>query len=392
MAGETGLSDALPAPALHIEPAPAVLDVPVVLFAFNRPAYLERVCASLLNQRGFTLDPRRVFLLQDGAVSPRTGLRYAEDAEVAASIAAFRTHFPRGQVSAAPHNIGIAANIRRGEILAFEAVNADCALFFEDDLELGPDYLRIMGELRALSDRDPRIGYFAAYGDHEAQPPGPEAWLTMLQHHWAFGLRREPWRRLRDWLAPYDRILEETDYAWRDHLAIFRWMETLEVAGGFSSQDAVKTLGCHALGIARVMTDVCFARYIGAQGASFRDEKFREMGYDRMNWVEGPQYHLAEDAGTQVSAILGDSRKRHEFFRQVKLPKLLEEQGRIRLDRDRPATREDVTALFRLLLDRVPEETALESMAERQTVRQVRETILASREFRGRTPRFRVAG
>ena len=111
-----------------------------------------------------------------------------------------------------------------------------------------------------------------------------------------------------------------------------------------------------------------------------------------MNWVEGPQYRLADDVGAQVSAILGDSRKRHEFFRQVKLPKLLEEQGRIRLDRDRPATREDVTALFRLLLDCVPEEAALESMAERQTLRQVRETILASREFRGRTPRFRIAG
>ncbi|MFC7736474.1 hypothetical protein ACFQX4_11570 [Roseomonas sp. GCM10028921] len=96
MAGETGLSDALPAPPLHIEPAPAVLDVPVVLFACNRPIYLERVCASLLNQRGFTLDPRRVFLLQDGAVSPRTGLRSGEDAEVAASVAAFLTHFPRG--------------------------------------------------------------------------------------------------------------------------------------------------------------------------------------------------------------------------------------------------------------------------------------------------------
>lgn len=386
------MSDELAVPALHTDPAPVVLDVPVILFAFNRPAYLERVCASLLNQRGVVLDPRRVFLLQDGAVSARSGLRYAEDAELEASVAAFRAYFPRGQVAAARSNLGIAANIRRGEVLAFEAMDADCAYFFEDDLELGPEYLRIMGELRALSDRDPRIGYFACYGDHEAQPPGPEAWLTMLQHHWAFGLRREPWRRLREWLAPYDRILEGSDYAWRDHLAIFRWMETLEIAGGFSSQDAVKTLGCNALGIGRVMTDVCFARYIGAQGASFREERFREMGYDRMNWVEGPGHHLASGVDSQVSGIIADPRKRHEHYRQVKLPKLLEEQMRTRLERDRPATREEVIGLYMYLLDRVPEDDAVEALADRHSVRQVREILLTSREFRGRNPMPRPTG
>jgi hypothetical protein len=381
------MSDGLPLPALHAEPAPVPLDVPIILFGFNRPAYLERVCASLSNQRGVVLNPRRVFLLQDGPVSPRTGLRYAEDAQIEASIAAFRAHFPRGQVAAARGNLGIAANIRRGEALAFEALDADCAYFFEDDLELGPEYLRIMEALRALSDRDPRVGYFAAYGDHHIALPGPEAWLTMLQHHWGFGLRREPWRRLRAWLAPYYEILDRADYAARDHLAIFRWMESLDVATGASSQDAVKTVGCNALGIARVMTDVCFGRYIGAQGASFREEKFRAMGFDRMSWVEGPEHRLAAGVDAQVSAIISEPRKRHEQYRAERLPKLLEEQARTRLERDRPATREDVVMLFRYLLDRLPEDEAVESLAERHSVRQVRDILLGSREFRGRNPR-----
>ena len=380
------MSDPLAAPALHGDPAPRVLDIPVILFGFNRPAYLERVCASLLRQRGVTLDPRRVFLLQDGAVSPRTGLRYAEDAEIEASIAAFRAHFPRGQVAAARANLGIAANIRRGEVLAFEALDADCALFFEDDLELGPEYLRIMEELRAVAERDPRIGYFAAYGDHKAAPPGPEAWLVMLDHHWAFGLKREPWRRLREWLAPYDRILAEADYTWRDHMAIYRWMESLEAAGPHTSQDAVKTIGCHALGIARVMTDVCFGRYIGAEGASFRGTKFRDLGFDRMEWVEGPEHHVAPGVGSQVAGIVADARKRQQRFRQNDLANLIEQQSQRRLERERPATREDVAALFRWLLDREPEESAIDLYAGRNSVRKVREILLMSREFRGRNP------
>lgn len=380
------MSDPLAAPALHGDPAPRVLDIPVILVGFNRPAYLERVCASLLRQRGVTLDPRRVFLLQDGAVSARTGLRYAEDAEIEASIAAFRAHFPRGQVAAARTNLGIAANIHRGEVLAFEALDADCALFFEDDLELGPEYLRIMEELRAVADRDPRIGYFAAYGDHKAAPPGPEAWLVMLDHHWAFGLKREPWRRLREWLEPYDRILAEADYTYRDHMAIYRWMESLEAAGPHTSQDAVKTIGCHALGIARVMTDVCFGRYIGAEGASFRGAKFRDLGFDRMEWVEGPEHHVAAGVGSQVAGIVADARKRQQRFRRDDLANLIEQQSRTRLERERPATREDVAALFRWLLDREPEEAAIDLYAGQNSVRTVREILLTSREFRGRNP------
>ncbi|WP_245615208.1 hypothetical protein [Muricoccus aerilatus] len=380
------MSNALATPPFHGEPAPRVLDIPVIIVGFNRPAYLDRVCASLLRQRGVTLDPRRVFLLQDGAVSARTGLRYAEDAEIEASIAAFRAHFPRGQVAASRVNLGIAANIRRGEVLAFEALDADCAYFFEDDLELGPEYLRIMEELRAVADRDPRIGYFAAYGDHNALPPGPEAWLVMLDHHWAFGLKREPWRRLRDWMAPYDAILDGADYAWRDHMAIYRWMEGLDVAGPHTSQDAIKTVGCHALGIARVMTDVCFGRYIGAQGASFHQARFNDLGFDRMQWVEGPEHHVAAGVGSQVAGIIADARKRQRNFRRNEFAALLEQQGRRRLERDRQASREDVAALFRWLLDREAEEAALDLYAGRYSVRQVRGILLASPEFRGRNP------
>jgi hypothetical protein len=379
------LSDALASPAPHTRPAPRVLEVPVIVFGFNRAEYLERVCASLLQQRDYTLDPRRVFLVQDGTVSARTGLRYAEEAEIEASIAAFRKHFPRGHVAAARSNLGIASNIRRGEVLAFEALDADCAYFFEDDMELGPDYIRMMEELRALSDRDPRIGYFAAYGDHHIAPTGPHAWLTMLQHHWAFGLKREPWRRLRDWMAPYDRILSQTDYPYRDHMAIFRWMESLEMSSSFSSQDAVKTLGCHALGIARVMTDVCFARYIGARGSSFRDETFRDMGFDKMNWVEGPQHHLADGVEAAVTGILADAQERHRKHRATRLARLLKDKGETWLERDRPATREDVNTLFRYILDRVPGPDALDALAGRG-IREVRETFLTSREFRGRNP------
>jgi hypothetical protein len=385
------LPGTMPSPALHTTPAPPVLEVPVILFAFNRPAYLERVCASLLRQRDVVLDPRRVFLLQDGAVSPRTGLRYAEDAEVEASIAAFRAHFPRGHVAAARANLGVAANIRRGEVLAFEALDADCAYFFEDDLELGPEYLRMMEQLRALSDRDPRVGYFAAYGRHQIELPGHEARIFRMAHHWGFGLRREPWRRLREWLAPYDEILQRSDYSGRDHLAIFRWMETLTVATPFSSQDAAKTLGCNALGIARIMTDLCFAQYIGAVGSSFSDEKFREQGFDRMRWVEGSEYRLAVEGGDPVGGIIADRRAFYEKQRRTDFATFMEQYARTHFEEDRPATREEAAWLYKLLLARLPDGEELDAMAGTVGVRELRSRLLQSTEFHARNPNHQVS-
>ena len=102
-------------------PSPA----PIVIFAFSRPDYLRRLCASLRAQEGFAVEGRSVHLLQDGSRSPRSGVVYADPATIEASIAAFREAFPEGSVHAAPHNLGIAMNIQRGEELVFRELDAE---------------------------------------------------------------------------------------------------------------------------------------------------------------------------------------------------------------------------------------------------------------------------
>ena len=372
------------APSLHLHPAPIPLDVPVIVFAFDRPDYLARALASLKRQRGVVVDERQVFLLQDDAVSPRSGVRYAEDAAIAASVATFREHFPGGHVAQARGNLGISRNIRRGEVLTFEALDSECGYFFEDDLELGPEYLRIMSQIRDLARADARVGYFAAYGDHYASPVGHEAWLQPLQHHWGFGLMREPWRRLRQWLAPYDAILESTDYAGRDHVRIFRWMGELSFASAASSQDSVKSIGCAALGIARLMTNMCFGRYIGARGQHFDDERFVKHAYDRMTWKEGPDYRLLPDLGKRVGEIIEDRRAGYERYRRTKYDAFMAELERTSFDGERIASEDEVGALYALLLDRALDESFLKQLAGRQTVRSLRQAIMTSREYRAR--------
>jgi hypothetical protein len=364
---------------------PRTITTPIVIFAFDRPQYLRRFCLSLRAQQGVVLNERRIYLVQDGAVSPRSGVRYAEDALLEESVAAFRAVFPRGQVLGSRDNHGIAFNIRRGETLAFEALDADLGYFFEDDLELGPAYLLMMERLREAVSARPEVGYFAVYGEHRSKsnPDAPK--LVGLDHHWGFALRRDAWRQISQWLAPYFAILEGMDYAHRDHLAVYRFLQKGEMAIDRSSQDALKALACAQGGIVRMMTDVCFARYIGEQGASFDAERFREMGYDRTDMVSRTDIALPVLTEDRAMAILAVQQERFRTFRKRDFDEFLSRHATRNWDPARVPDREDVDGLFRLLLDRLPEhERVYEQYVGHGTVRDLRATILGSREFRGR--------
>ncbi|PHK95773.1 hypothetical protein CR162_06500 [Pseudoroseomonas rhizosphaerae] len=361
------------------------ISAPIIIFAFDRAPYLERFCASLKAQQGVALDPSRIYLLQDGAVSAASGVRYAEDQAIADSVATFHAAFPEGQVLQSPDNLGIAFNIQRGEKLAFETLKAETAYFFEDDLELGPAYLTMMERLNEALAPFPEVGYFAVYGDHRATPEPGLVRAVPLDHHWAFGLRREAWRRINAWLKPYLEIIRRTDYPNRNHLAVYRWLEGHEMAIDKSSQDAMKALACAQLGLARVMTDTCFGRYIGEKGASFNERRFREMGYDRMTPVERGDLPIEPVTAARVAAILGRQQAHFRRFRQQEFGAFLERYAARHWDPDRPLTREEVADLYRLLLDRLPEgENIYEQHVGRSSVRRLRRIIFGSREFRGR--------
>ncbi|WP_120008763.1 glycosyltransferase family protein [Teichococcus vastitatis] len=362
------------------------IEAPIIIFAFDRAAYLRRFCESLKAQQGVALDEQRIFLLQDGAVSRRSGVRYAEDEAIADSIAAFRAVFPQGQVMASAENLGIAFNIRRGESLAFETLGVETAYFFEDDLELGPAYLLMMERLRGLLAPFPEIGYFAAYGDHRATPDPNRVQVVPLDHHWGFALRREPWTRIQEWLAPYFAILNKTDYQSRNHIGVYRWLERQAMAIDKSSQDALKAVACAQLGIARVMTDTTFGRYIGEKGASFNERRFREMGYDRMVPAERGDLPLDPPTEGAIRAMLARQQAHFRNFREREFDGFLERYGACNWDADRAVTREELDNLYALLLDRLPEgEHIYEQYVGKAPVRRLRDIMINSREFRGRT-------
>jgi hypothetical protein len=365
------------------------IETPIVIFSFDRPHYLRRLCQSLKAQQGVELDERRIILVQDGAVSRHSGVRYAEEARLAESVEVFRESFPAGKILRSEENLGIAFNIRRGEALVFETMKAELGYFFEDDLELGPAYLLMMERLRdAVADR-PEVGYFAVYGQHRSRPDQDKPLqLVGLEHHWGFGLRREAWQRIDAWLAPYFEILSTTDYPRRNDVEIFRFLQRHSMACDVTSQDALKALAAAANGIARVMTDVCFARYIGEKGASFSEAHFQRMGYHRTVMAERTDLALPALSAERSAAILDEQQQRFTAFRTQQLDRHLAQFAARNFNPERLLRRDDVDDLFRLLLDRLPEEESIYTLyVGRQTVRELRASIVNSRDFRARLPR-----
>lgn len=358
---------------------------PIIILSFDRPHYLERLCRSLKSQKFFAPDEGNVHLFQDGGISPRSKIEYAGQDKIDACIATFKAAFPKGKVHAAPNNHGIALNFRRAEKLAFEELGADCAYFFEDDLELGPLYLaalqRIYEQVRTRGD----VAYFAAYGTHLQTGDEAKPRIVPLEHHWGFGLLRSAWLKMQPWLEPFYDLYARSDYKWRAHLAIVEAYRDKDVAHHHTSQDVAKTLACSSLGFARINSDVSYARYIGAQGQSFNESKFKELGFDRMQVADRlPEDALAIDDAT-IQAIGKEQRDRHTRFRQNDLENTIAEMRKRQFNPEAIITREQIEWIWQMVMDRLPEEAVFESNAGKRSIREFRTALLRSQEARGKS-------
>jgi hypothetical protein len=362
------------------------VSAPVIIFAFSRPEYLRRLCASLKAQQGVVLRDEQVHLLQDGATSLKSGVTYGDPKLLQECVEAFYEYFPNGKVHAAPHNLGIAMNILRGEKLVFETLDEEVGYFFEEDLELGPCYLAMLERMRAMLRDHPSVGYFAAYGNHrvESDPEAPK--IVPLEHHWGFALTRRCWRALLPWLQPFYDIWSEIDYQSRPHLRIVEVYAQKKVASTQSSQDVAKTMGCAELGFARINTDVCYARYIGEKGQSFTAATFARLGYEKMHYATAMPAKGPVLTAEQVAEIAERKRAHHTMLREKTYEAELEKMRQRLYNPDKPATREEIDWLWRLLMDRVPEgEHYYEKNVGISTVRQIRAGLLKSREARAKS-------
>ena len=280
---------------------------PIFILAFDRPHYLERVLVSLIRQHGMSIRESDVYLIQDGGTDAATGQVYCSRSTIARNEAAFRMAFPKGHVLTARHNLGTAANFAKAEETAFGIIGAEAALFLEDDMVLGPDYLAVVSTLIEMALAEPRIGYVAAYGDHQLSREWQERRIAELQplaHHWAFGLTRRQWLLQKPFVDEYLSIQCGVNYRERDNDAIFDLFAGWGFAAPGTSQDVAKCHAARLTNTARINTVACFATYIGVVGQHFDQAQFDEMGYRGAVTVSGSAFNPEPPSERLLASIL----------------------------------------------------------------------------------------
>jgi hypothetical protein len=244
----------------------------------------------------------------------------------------------------------------------------------------------MLEKIREEVSANDKVGYFAAYGNHQAKSDPQHAKYVSLEHHWGFALRRRCWEAMLPWMSDFFDIWKEIDYKGRPHLRLLECYLSKDVASSQTSQDVARTMACASLGFARINTDVCYARYIGAEGQSFRPEAFERKGFHEMNFVEHLPQTLGPLTDDLLESIINWKRDHHARYRATQFEPYLAGMRQKLFNPDVPVTREDIDALWRLLLDRLPDdENYYAKNIGVKTIRQLRSGLLKSTEARSKS-------
>jgi len=254
------------------------------ILSFNRPDYLEQVLTSLSVQ----LSPDdRCYLFQDGSWNPWSGEYRAQDSDIWKCVDLFSRIIPSGHVFVSTVNLGIAGNYRRAEEYIYQFINADEALFIEDDLILSPHFLTVTVALLDIAAACPAIGYVSAYGDFWAsvhEQAEHEGQLQPMHENWGSALTKASWLKQRPLREIYWSIVANRDYQQRDHNLISAFFREIGLNINQSSQDASRWAACAANGLLRLTTRTCHARYIGKVGIHGDASHFSKFRFADAIW------------------------------------------------------------------------------------------------------------
>jgi glycosyltransferase involved in cell wall biosynthesis len=252
------------------------LPLPIVILSFNRPAYLRQVLASLKPQ---IVRNDEIYLFQDGSWNDFSRRNKCKKQAIAECLDIFNEYFPGAKIFPSPTNLGIAGNYRRAEKYVFDTLKKDYALFLEDDLVLGDNYLLVISDLLKLALRNPRIGYVSAYGNMWATLEEQEILpgkLIQMHENWGAAFTRTSWEAQKNIREKYWDLIHDCDYSQRDHCAIVNFYKDLGFNCIQTSQDASRWVATLAAQMVRLTTATCQARYIGALG-EHSDRTFYEL-------------------------------------------------------------------------------------------------------------------
>lgn len=262
----------------------------VAVFSYDRPHYLRTLLASLKAQRDAgNID---VHLFQDGAIDRFNGRRLTDPEKTKACVDLAMHLFPGVHLHVRRENASIA--IQQYE--AYEELIQEYrfAVCLDDDVELGPDWIRMARIMVDLMKDDPSI-FFATPGFRALVPEADRpARLEECEAHlvgvpWiGYVMDLAKWPPVRELFDGYYRIVRGIRYRDRPHEEIRALFRSHGWDRPQSSQDGAKDMAMNALGMRKLVAVVNRGRYLGEKGEHGTPDLYEKQGWKDSWRIEWP--------------------------------------------------------------------------------------------------------
>lgn len=186
-----------------------------------------------------------------------------------------------------------------GRAISVFQAKKEYALFLEDDLVLGENYLNVTHDLINLALANNKIGYVSAYGNLFAALDEQEAasgQLIQMHENWGAAFTRSSWEAQKAIREQYWDLVRDRDYRSRDNDAVRRLYAQYGYKCDVSSQDASRWVATLHSGMVRLTTATCHAKYIGAVGEHSNEEwHVRHKFDDSQLFPERPKIQMPSE-------------------------------------------------------------------------------------------------
>lgn len=264
-------------------------DLVVTIRSLNRTNYLKQCLASL--EANIGLDDVDFYLYQDGAVNPYSGIRYATDEQINASLMAFyESNLPNKITKIKDHNVGTA--IQKTEMLTELLPQYRFVMMLDNDLVFSRYYIKTIKTLFRQFEDHPGIGmlqtsyFYRGDADIETLEKAKEFEDKVafgFGHRWEQGFWRSKWGAIWEEYRYYAQHAQNYDYKWviNKYCIPSEMKPVLDHYGGLSG-DYVLERCVEMAGLEGIYTLALRHKTIGKDGLYADADKFDREGFGRI--------------------------------------------------------------------------------------------------------------
>jgi hypothetical protein len=256
----------------------------IAIFSFNRPQYLKEVLRSIAENTG--VDKYEFYLFQDGSIN-KFSRRIAAKEENILSCLELWEAFPCSKKTLIrnTHNLGIGITQFEAKVLLFEDKHYDQVMFFEDDLVLDRNYIRLLEVLLKQFQNYPRVGAVMCHGGVPRFYSNTEVEINInkirsgIDHLWGWATWRDRWVQIKDSFLEYYFFIRNCDYRQRPNERIVEFYREQGFKQRTTSQDAGIYYALAKNGYFSINTCIHRGKYIGEIGEHMFPQKYSQLKY-----------------------------------------------------------------------------------------------------------------